>query len=60
MNQKPFYQSKTLWMNLLMAIVAFIPPAKEFITNNPEVVSIGFVVINMVLRLITKDELQLT
>ena len=60
MNQKPFYQSKTLWLNLLMAIVAFIPPAHEFITSNPEVVSLGFVVINMFLRLVTKDELQIT
>lgn len=53
-------QSKTLWINLIVAIAAFIPQVSEYIASHPEVLTIAFAVVNVVLRLLTKDKIQLT
>lgn len=59
MEKKPWL-SKTLWVNLLMAVFAmFWQPAADFIAQNPETVAVIFTGINMVLRLITKDKIVL-
>jgi flagellar biosynthesis protein FliR len=52
-------QSKTLWTNLILAIVAFIPAAQVFIQGHPLFLAEGFAVINVGLRLITKDKISL-
>ena len=51
---KKWYTSRTLWTNAL-AIVAVIFFGKEF---TPETVGIALSVINLILRLITKQELE--
>lgn len=54
---KHWYQSKTLWINLI-AVVAFgmqTFTGKDIIT--PEMQAMALAVINMVLRAITKHEL---
>lgn len=57
--KKP-WQSKTLWMNLIGAIAAlFIPSVADFIASNPEVVALIWSGINFVLRLVTKDQIQI-
>ena len=56
---KPFWQSKTLWINLIMALAAFIPGAAEWISGHPEIMSIAFVAINIVLRLVSKDQITI-
>lgn len=57
---KPAWQSKTLWLNLILALTAmFYPPANDYLQANPQIVAVGFSVINMILRLVTKDQLQL-
>jgi len=56
--KKPWL-SKTLWINLIMAVSAFIPVAHEYLVAHPEVVVIGFSVVNMLLRLVSKDQLSL-
>lgn len=56
--KKPWL-SKTLWTNLLLALVAFIPSVGEWVGNNPQVVLFFFGAVNMVLRLVTKDKVSL-
>ena len=50
-------KSKTLWANLIVAAVAFFPGLKDTLT--PEQVAMALAVLNMVLRLVTKDKLGL-
>jgi len=58
--KKP-WMSKTIWVNLLMAILAMIaiwvPAVKTIVTE--EMVVMLFAFINMILRLVTKDEMVL-
>ena len=56
-NKKSPFLSKTLWMNLILGIVAFIPSVKEIVT--PEMLVMVFPVLNMILRLVTKDKIVL-
>jgi hypothetical protein len=58
--KKP-WQSKTLWVNLIMAVAAlFWPAAGDFIASHPEVAMVAFAAVNAVLRLVTKDKLQIS
>lgn len=60
MESKKPYLSKTLWTNALIAIFAIVwPGASEWVQENPSMVISGFAVINMILRLVTKDKLEL-
>ena len=58
-DKKHALMSKTIWANLIMAIVGAIavwrPEIKEIVT--PEVLVIIFSFVNMILRKITKDEI---
>lgn len=56
MNKSPV-QSKTLWVNLVVAILAFFPGVASMFS--PEQIMVGLSIINMVLRLVTKDKLGL-
>lgn len=56
---KPVYLSKTLWMNLVLAIAAFFPVVQVYIAAHPEAVALFFVGVNVVLRLVTKTGVQL-
>lgn len=58
MEQKKWWQSKTLWINFILALAAFNPKWAEKIT--PELLAQVLVVVNMILRFITKDKLYLT
>lgn len=60
MEQKKLWESKTLWVNLIMALSAmFVPAVKEFIVANPEAVTMIFTGINFLLRIITKGKIVL-
>lgn len=54
---KKWYLSKTLWFNLLAIIPVFIPGFAEYITPENQVKLIAFV--NLVLRMVTKEQLQI-
>ena len=54
-NVKPAWQSKTLWVNFILASVAFFPSVQEHLS--PEKVAAIFTAVNTVLRFITKDKL---
>ena len=62
MNNKHPLASKTLWANLVMAIVGFVavyvPAVKEFIS--PEKLVVVFSFLNMILRMVTKGKIELS
>lgn len=58
-NEKSVFFSRTLWLNVIMALVAFYPPASEWMQGHMEIVMAVFGGLNMVLRLISKDKLYL-
>lgn len=58
-NSKPAWQSKTLWVNLIMAIGAFIPVVGVWIQAHPDLFAGMFSVINVILRLLTKDKISI-
>jgi len=58
MQQKSVFLSKTLWFNLIIAVTAFIPGVGAWIVAHPEAMTLFFTGVNVVLRLITKDELK--
>jgi len=55
---KKWWQSKTLWVNSILAIAVFYPPAREKLT--PELLSQILIGANIILRFLTKDKLFLT
>lgn len=60
MDSKKPYQSKTLIVNALVAVLAlFAPGASEFISSHPAEVTLAFTFINMGLRVITKDRISI-
>jgi hypothetical protein len=57
---KPALYSKTLWVNLIMGLTAiFVPSVNTYMQAHPEVVTMIFTGVNVVLRLISKDKLSL-
>ena len=55
---KKWYNSKTLWSNLIMLIgvVALNTTGKEILT--PEIQGSILVVVNVILRIVTKEEIS--
>lgn len=56
--KKPWYKSKTLIANLIAAIALFVQSEYGFVVD-PQVQGYLLVVINSVLRLVTKEEVSL-
>ena len=56
MPEKPFYYSKTFWINAI-AVSALIAQAKYGFIVSPEEQAGVIVVINLILRAVTKTEL---
>lgn len=59
MDPKPIWQSRTIWTNLVMAALAFYPPASEFLTARPELMMTFWAILNVILRLVTKDKIEI-
>tara|TARA_Y100001972_G_scaffold52078_2_gene63773 strand:- start:3199 stop:3381 length:183 start_codon:yes stop_codon:yes gene_type:complete len=59
MEEKKPWSSKTMWVNLLVAVSAMIPygPIQELLTEANLVMILS--VVNMVLRLVSKDKIGL-
>jgi hypothetical protein len=64
MASKPFYLSKTFWVNVaaLVALVVaqFSPKVAEFIQANFSELGSAWAVINFVLRLVSNGKLEIT
>lgn len=60
MEPKKPWQSKTLWINLIVAILAMAwPQGAAYIGANPEIVMSVMAGLNIILRLISKDKISL-
>lgn len=61
---KPWYLSKTILVQLLgaLAIIAglFSPSIGDFIKNNFSEVGAAWAIINVILRMVTKDQLSIS
>lgn len=53
------WKSKTLWMSLLVAVGAFVPPVAEWMKANPELFGLVLGGIFAALRLITKGRIAI-
>lgn len=61
MDTKKPWQSKTLLLNAIVALLAiFHPSSAEFISSHPGEVAIMFSILNMALRLVSKDRISLS
>lgn len=58
METKPFWQSKTFWMNMGMGILAQIPKVNQIVT--PEIMAAAFTLVNVALRFISKGKVTIT
>lgn len=56
---KPVYLSKTIWSNLIIALLPLFPVVSEIFKANPWLHESIFLVANLVLRAVTKDKLTL-
>lgn len=54
--QKKWYESRTIWANLIMAL-AYAAQAKYGFIVGPELQALGISAVNVWLRKITKDEI---
>lgn len=55
--QKKWYTSKTLWANAIMMIAAIVNGKFEYVSLGPEIQAGILVVVNIILRVITKQEI---
>ncbi len=60
METKPAYQSKTVWISLIMAIGAFFPVVQNFITGQPLIFAEIMSGVFLVLRFISKDKISIS
>lgn len=54
---KPFWKSKTLWVNLFLAVAAFFPAVQSHL--DAETMSMIFAGVNGVLRVVSKEKISL-
>lgn len=56
---KPLVQSKTVIVNALIALSAFIPSVQSFVQAHPTEVLLGIGILNGILRYVTKGKVVL-
>lgn len=59
-NKKPFYLSKTVWLQVLALIAVLVPASAHFIQQNLSESAALWGVLNLVLRVISKDRLSIS
>jgi len=60
MEAKPFWQSKTLWVNVIAFGASALSSAVGWLTVSPEETAGLFVVLNLIMRAVTKGAITLT
>ena len=60
MEAKPFWQSKTLWVNVIAFGAGALSSAVGWLTVSPEETAATFVVLNLIMRAVTKGAVTLT
>ena len=59
-NKKPVYLSKTFWTNVILVVaLPFLPESLKSLVSSPEALASIFAIINVALRLISKDKVTL-
>ena len=56
---KPFYVSKTLIVNAIIAICALVPAAQQWVSENPGITLMAVSAIGAALRLVTHGRVML-
>jgi hypothetical protein len=56
---KPIFKSKTIIVNVVIALSALLPPVQQFVQAHPTETLLGLTAINTGLRYITKGRLVL-
>lgn len=56
---KPFFQSKTIIVNAIIALSALIPGVESFVLEHPDLVVAAVGAVNILLRIVTKDKVVL-
>jgi hypothetical protein len=57
--QKSVFQSKTIWVALIMAILGFVPVASQWVAANPTIFMSITAGIFTVLRLVTNGKISI-
>jgi uncharacterized membrane-anchored protein len=60
MDTTPVYLSKTLWLNVIIAVIAFFPGAQSYVTAHPALVPTVIAAANFALRFLTNSKLSLS
>lgn len=60
METKPWYTSKTLWLQVFSFVAVLVPATRDFIASNLTEAGGIFAVANFILRLITKKKIQIS
>lgn len=60
MDSKPFWQSKTFWVQILGCVALAVPASHDFILNNLGESGAAWAVINMIVRVISKDKISIS
>lgn len=56
---KSILQSKTIWLNLLALLAAFIPAFREWIASNPQAFVTSLSIVNIIVRFATQDRVSI-
>ncbi len=58
--KKPIYLSKTFWTNVILVVaLPFLPESIKSLVSSPEALGSIFAIVNVVLRLVSKDKVTL-
>lgn len=59
-SSKPWWHSKTVWVNVLMLLGVFFTELSSWVSSSPEGAITVFALVNFVLRFITSSKIQKT
>lgn len=57
---KPIFTSKTAAASALLAVLSFIPGAREFFADEPQMAMLIVAAVGLILRVVTKGKVTLT
>lgn len=57
--EKSLFKSKTFWSNIVLALLPLFPAVNEAVVKQPELLGYAFAVVNVVLRIISKEKVVL-
>lgn len=60
MEDKKPWQSKTLWISVVVALLPLVPSVSQLVATNPELVSMCLGALFGVLRLVSKDKIVIS